>query len=453
MSPEQRSPTVCKASDEKRRQEVKMIKTPVTMQELRKKIYVKAKAEPQWRFWGMYTHVCKKEVLMTAYKMVKAKNGSPGIDGITFEDIEEQGLEEYIERIREELKSEKYYPAKYRNVEIPKNNGKTRILKIPTIKDRIVQGAIKLIIEPIFEADFQDGSYGFRPKRSAQAAVDRVRHALVLGKIEVIDIDLSKYFDNIRHHILFEKVAERINDPKIMHLVKIICKTAGKKGVPQGGVISPLLANIYLNEVDKMLEKAKKTTGNKVEYSRYADDLVVLIEPGYGWTNKVYKRLKEELTKIEVEINEEKSQVIEMTGGGKSFIFLGFESRMIRGKNGKMRPDFRPNKKSKKKLLDKLRDLFKRYKSQPVRAIVEKANPIIRGWLNYFRIGNASRIFGYIELWVDKKLRRHLMKARKRKGFGWKRWSTNEIQEMTGIYSDYRIKYYRPKVNQLKEVT
>lgn len=430
-----------------------MIKTPVTMQELRKKIYVKAKAEPQWRFWGMYTHVCKKEVLMTAYKMVKAKNGSPGIDGITFEDIEEQGLEEYIETIGEELKSEKYYPAKYRNVEIPKNNGKKRLLKIPTIKDRIVQGALKLIIEPIFEADFQDGSYGFRPKRSTHDAIHRVDSALFSGKIEVIDIDLRKYFDNIRHHILFEKVAERINDPKIMHLLKIICKTAGKKGVPQGGVISPLLANIYLNEVDKMLEKAKKTTGNKVEYSRYADDLVVLIEPGNGWTNKVYKRLKEELQKIEVEINEEKSQIIEMTGRGKSFIFLGFEFRMIRGKNGKMRPDFRPNKKSKKKLLDKLRDLFKRYKSQPVIAIVEKANPIIRGWVNYFRIGNSSKIFGDIDVWVDKKLRRHLMRARKRKGFGWKRWSRVKLLSMTGIYSDYHIRYYRPKVNRLKEVT
>jgi len=425
-----------------------MRKTPITLQELREKIYAKAKAEPQWRFWGMYTHVCKKETLMSAYKLAKAKNGSPGIDRKTFEDIEREGLEEYIEKLREELKSEKYYPNKYREVEIPKTNGKKRLLKIPTIRDRIVQGALKLVIEPIFEADFQDGSYGFRPKRSTHDAVHRVDSALFSGKISVIDIDLSKYFDNIRHHILFEKVAERINDPKIMHLLKIICKTAGRKGVPQGGVISPLLANIYLNEVDKMLEKAKKTTGNKVEYSRYADDLVILVEPGYGWTDKVYRRLKEELQKIEVEINEEKSQIVEMTGG-KSFRFLGFEFRMVRGRNGRMRPDLKPNKKSRKKLLDKLRDLFKRYKSQPVAPIVEKANPIIRGWVNYFRIGNSSRVFGYIDVWVDKKLRRHLMRARKRKGFGWKRWSREKLLNMTGIYTDYHIEYYRPKVNQL----
>ena len=164
--------------------------------------------------------------------------------------------------------------------------------------------------------------------------------------------------------------------------------------------------------------------------------------------NKVYRRLKEELQKIEVEINEEKSQIVEMTGG-KSFRFLGFEFRMVRGRNGRMRPDFKPNKKSRKKLLDKLRDLFKRYKSQPVTSIVEKANPIIRGWVNYFRIGNSSRVFGYIDVWVDKKLRRHLMRARKRKGFGWKRWSRQKLLGMTGIYTDYHIRYYRPKVNQL----
>lgn len=233
--------------------------------------------------------------------MAKRNNGAPGVDGMTFEEIEELGVEEYLQGLRGELLNGNYFPLKYREVRIPKGNGKERILRIPAIRDRIVQGALKLILEPIFEADFQEGSFGFRPKRKAHDAIHAVARAITENKTTVIDLDLSEFFDNVRHHILFEKVAKRVNDPKVMHLLKLICKTAGKKGIPQGGVISPLLANIYLNDVDKMLEKAKTVTGDKIAYARYADDLVVLVNPtNNSLTEKVHKRLLEEFDKLQV---------------------------------------------------------------------------------------------------------------------------------------------------------
>lgn len=237
-----------------------MTTTPIPLQDLRKRIYLKAKAEPDWRFWGLYVHVCKIETLQEAYKMAKANNGAPGIDGVTFEAIEKGRLKQFLAGIREELVTETYWPQRNRQREIPKGNGKTRILGIPTIRDRVVQGALKLILEPIFEADFQEGSYGYRPKRTAHQAVQRVAEAIVSSKTRVIDIDLASYFDTVRHDILLRKVAERVNDDQVMHLLKLILKAGGKRGVPQGGVISPLLSNIYLNEVDKMLEKAKEVT-------------------------------------------------------------------------------------------------------------------------------------------------------------------------------------------------
>ena len=194
--------------------------------------------------------------------MAKRNNGVPGIDGVTFKSVEEGGIEGFLKQIRTELLSGTYKPLRNRRKEIPKGNGKVRVLGIPSIKDRVVQGALKLILEAIFEAEFQEGSFGYRPKRTAHAAVNRVAEAVVKSKTRVIDIDLSAYFDNVRHHILLDKVAERVDDAQVMRLLKLILKAAGKKGVPQGGVISPLLSNIYLNEVDKMLERAKEVTRN-----------------------------------------------------------------------------------------------------------------------------------------------------------------------------------------------
>ena len=248
----------------------------IGLQDLRQRIYDTAKAEPEKRFWGLFVHVCKLETLRTAYKQAKKNGGAPGIDGVTFEDIERAGLEAFLERIRDDLTSGLYMPSRNRTKEIPKGNGKMRTLGIPTIRDRVVQGALKLILEPIFEADFQDGSFGYRPERTAQDALSRVAEAIAEGKTKVIDMDLKAFFDNVRHHILLEKVAERVNDDRIMRLLKLLLKAGGKRGVPQGGVISPLLANIYLNGLDRVLEglKCRMTNGNHsdMQYTRYADD-------------------------------------------------------------------------------------------------------------------------------------------------------------------------------------
>jgi len=423
-----------------------MTKAPISLQDLRRSLYVKAKAESTWRFWGLYVHVCKMETLCEAYQMAKSNDGAPGIDGVTFAAIEESGVDSFLRQIRDELVTNTYRPMWPRRKEIPKDGGKVRVLSIPAIRDRVVQGALKLILEPIFEADFQPGSYGYRPKRTAHQAVNRVAQAIVESKTRIIDIDLRAYFDNVQHYLLLEKVARRVQDDAVMHLLKMILEATGKKGVPQGGVISPLLSNVYLTEVDRMLERAIETTRNGkytyVQYARFADDLVILIDshPRHTWLVKaVGKRLREEVAKLQVEINEEKSRIVDLANGG-SFAFLGFEFRRILSRKGVWRPHYSPKLKKRTALLGKLRDMFRRYTSQPVGRVIELINPILRGWVNYFAVGHSSRCFSFVKDWVEKKTRRHLMRARKRKGFGWQRWSRRWLYDELGLYNHYRVR-------------
>ena len=312
-----------------------MTKAPISLQDLRRSLYVKGKAEPSWRFWGLYVHVCKMETLRAAYEMAKRNDGAPGIDGVTFEAIEVQGVEALLEQLRDELIGRTYQPLPARRQEIPKDGGKVRVLSIPAIRDRVVQGALKLILEPVFEADFQPGSFGYRPKRTAHDAIKRVAEAIVRRKTRVLDFDLRAYFDNVRHDRLLAKVAQRIDDADVMRLLKVMLKASGKKGVPQGGVISPLLSNLYLNEVDKMLERAREVTRNGkytyIEYARFADDLVILIDAykRHDWlVGAVDKRLREEFGKLQVEINDEKSRTVDLERG-ECFGFLGFEFRYL----------------------------------------------------------------------------------------------------------------------------
>jgi RNA-directed DNA polymerase len=249
----------------------------------------------------------------------------------------------------------------------------------------------------------------------------------------------------VQHSLLLEKVARRIQDTAVMRLLKMILKSTGVKGVPQGGVISPMLSNLYLTEVDRMLEKAMATTRRgkypNVQYARFADDLVVLIDshPRHEWLRgAVEKRLREELAKLRVEINEEKSRKVELSKGG-SLGFLGFEYRRIRSRKGKWRAHYVPKLKKRTALLRKLKDIFRRYVSQPVERVIELINPVLRGWVHYFAVGDSSRCFSYIKLWVEKKVRRHLMRARGRQGFGWKRWSTQWLYNTLGLFHQYRV--------------
>jgi RNA-directed DNA polymerase len=406
-----------------------MIKASIDLQDLRRRIYVKAKAEPSWRFWGLYVHVCKMETLRAAYVM-----------------------EALLVQLRDELTGRTYKPLPARRQEIPKDGGKVRVLSIPAIRDRVVQGALKLILEPVFEADFQPGSFGYRPKRTAHDAVKRVAEAIVQRKTRVLDFDLRAYFDNIRHDRLLEKVAQRVDDPDVMHLLKVMLKASGKKGVPQGGVISPLLSNLYLNEVDRMLERAREVTRNGkytyVEYARFADDLVVLIDAykRHDWLiGAVNKRLWEEFAKLQVEINDEKSRMVDLERG-ESFGFLGFDFRYLRSLRGVMRPHYTPKLKKRTALLRELKEVFRRYRSQPIERVISLINPMLRGWVNYFAVGHSSGCFTYIKDWVEKKVRRHLAQARKRRGFGWERWSRPWLYDTLRLFNSYRVRRDGPKV-------
>jgi len=315
----------------------------------------------------------------------------------------------------------------------------------------VVQGAVKLILEPVFEADFQPGSYGYRPKRTAHDAIKRVAEAIVQQKTRVLDFDLRAYFDNVRHDRLLEKVAQRVDDADIMHLLKIMLKASGKKGVPQGGVISPLLSNLYLNEVDKMLERAREVTRNGkytyVEYARFADDLVVLIDAykRHDWLiGAVTKRLREEFAKLQVEINDEKSRIVDLERG-ESFGFLGFDFRYLRSLRGVMRPHYTPKLKKRTALLRELKEVFRRYRSQPIERVISLINPMLRGWVNYFAVGHSSECFSYIKDWVEKKVRRHMAHARKRKGFGWEQWSRPWLYNTLKLFNSYRVRRDGPK--------
>jgi len=424
-----------------------MTKAPISLQDLRRRLYVKAKTEPTWRFWGLYVHVCKRDTLLEAYRSAKANDGAPGVDGVTFAAVEAGGVQEFLDQLRKELVERTYRPQAARKVEIPKGGGKMRQLSIPSIRDRVVQGALKLILEPIFEADFQPGSFGYRPKKSAHTAIQRVREAILQGKTYVIDFDLRSYFDTVRHHIVLEKVARRVDDDAVLWLLKLFLDASGKQGVPQGGVISPLLSNLYLNEVDQMLERAKAVTLRErwtaIEYARFADDLVILVHshPRQQWLRQaVEKRLREELAKLQVEVNEEKSHTVNLQRG-ESFGFLGFEFRRIRSRRGRWMPLLLPKGKKRAALLGKLKEIFQASRSQPVRGVIEKINPILRGWVKYFAIGHSSRCFSYIRHWVDMRIRRHLARACKRQGFGWKRWSREWLYGTMGLFSEYRVSY------------
>jgi RNA-directed DNA polymerase len=434
-----------------------MIKPSITLQELRRRIYRKAKAEKQWRFWGLYVHVCKIETLRVAYREAKANDGAPGIDGVSFESIEVQGVENFLENIQKELVARTYRPTKNRRIEIPKGGGKTRRLGIPTIKDRIVEGAVKLILEPIFEADFNESLFSYRPKRTAHQALDRVVHGLVRGLTQVIDIDLKSYFDNIRHHIVLLKLSKRVEDPQLLHLVKQILKAKGKRGVAQGGVLSPLLANLYLNELDEVMaeemeKRRREGKWERVIYTRYADDMVVLIDGHPRWQppiDEIRKRLEAELKKVEVEINEEKTRVVDVKEGG-SFGFLGFDLREARNRLGKRFILRTPKKKKQSELLRRVGRILKFSRHRKLPEVLERIGPVIMGWVNYFRVGNSRRAFDWLRFEMMRKIRRFVMKQKGRPGCGWKRWSNEAIYKKWGLINEYKVQYfYRSSVKVL----
>jgi RNA-directed DNA polymerase len=425
-----------------------MTKTPSNLQELRRRIYRKAKSEKTHRFWGLFVHVTKMETLEEAYRIAKGNGGAHGIDGQSFRDIETAGRAAFLAAVREDLVTGRYKPMPNRRVEIPKGNGKVRLLQIPCIRDRVVQGALKLILEAVFEADFCGNSYGFRPRRSPHGALAEVRRSVTRRMSTVIDVDLSSYFDTIRHSVLLDKIAKRIQDPRVMHLVKQIIKVGGKIGVPQGGPFSPLAANIYLNEVDWSFDAIRRKTAKgdyeAVNYHRFADDVVITVSGHHtkrGWAERALQRLQEQFALIGVELNPEKTKLVNMLNGD-AFGFLGFDLRRVRKRSGEgYRILLTPKKKARHSIKAKIRDIIVRGGATPVAELVKRINATLTGWVNYFRVGNSSRAFSEVRDYVEMKIRNLLSrrKRRRKSSVGWRRWSNEYLYDVLGLYWDWKI--------------
>jgi len=425
-----------------------MIKPPVSLQELRRRIYRKAKAEPTHRFWGLFTHITKMTTLQEAYQQAKKNGGAPGIDGKSFADVEREGVIPFLESIQGELQTGTYRPQANRKVEIPKANGKMRTLQIPTIRDRVVQGALKLILEAIFEADFCPNSYGFRPKRSPHQALAEVRRSVLRRMTMVIDVDLSRYFDTIRHTILLDKIAKRIQDSQVMQLVKQVIKAAGKIGVPQGGPFSPLASNIYLNEVDWVFDAIRRKTAEgdfeAVNYHRFADDMLITVS-GHsskrGWAELALQRLREQLEPLGVELNLEKTRMVNALKGD-AFAFLGFDLRRMqnRSKTGHFIL-MTPKKKARIAVKARIHEVIRSGGAKPIKEIIKQINAILAGWVNYFRVGNSSDAFSEVRDYTEMKIRTLLTrrKRRRKSSIGWRRWSNEYLYGVLGLYWDWKV--------------
>jgi len=369
------------------------------IRDFQRKIYLKAKQEKSFRFYILYDKIKTKRFLIESFIRVRKKKGTAGIDGITFEWIAEYGVEKYLDEIQKELEMNTYRPSAVLRTYIPKANGKMRPLGIPTIKDRIVQMSCKMVIEPIFEADFENCSYGFRPKRSAKDAIRKIKENLKSKKTEIMDADLKSYFDTIPHDKLMILVGQRISDKYLLKLIKMWLKAPvvennkysggkkSKKGIPQGGVISPLLANIYLNLLDKIVNKENgifKQYG--IEIVRYADDFILM---GSNLCKAVTGKVKYVLDRMDLKINDEKTKVI--NAYKEAFDFLGFTVRYDRGKkyNG-MYWNIMPSRKSCKKIRENMKQLFRVSRHWNPYYLVQELNWRTRGWINYFTIPGVS---------------------------------------------------------------
>jgi group II intron reverse transcriptase/maturase len=372
------------------------------IRDFQRKLYLKAKQEMSFRFYILYDKISSMRFLKEAYKRVRANKGREGVDNMTFEDVENYGIAKYLTEIQQELKEKTYKPSPVFRVYIKKANGKQRPLGIPTIKDRIVQMACKIVIEPIFEADFEDCSYGFRPKRSAHDAMKKIKELLKQGYASVLDADLSSYFDTIPHDKLMILICQRISDKDVIRLIKMWLKapvmengrlTGGRKnktGTPQGGVISPLLANIYLHLLDKLVNKEGGVFKRlDIKIVRYADDFLLM---GKVLRKEALDKLEYILERMGLKLNKEKTRRI--YARLESFNFLGFTIRYEKGisitqqfyARGKRRWDMVPSKDSCKKVRKKITDYLKTHSHCPPNWIAYDLNAIIRGWMNYFYI-------------------------------------------------------------------
>ena len=413
------------------------------VREFQRKLYLKSKKEESYRFYSLYDKVCRKDVIREAWERVRANKGAPGIDRETIEEITAKEVW-FLEEIERELRNGTYEPSAARRVWIPKRDGKKRPLGIPTVKDRVIQTAVKIVVEPVFEAEFRTHSYGFRPKRNAQQAMQEIRKYLTWGLANVVETDIEDFFNRIPHGKLLGMVRQRIADKNILGLLGkwlkcgVMEETGLKKtnaGTPQGGVISPLLANIYLNELDKWWEKRYSLGGN-VQLIRYADDLVILTRKD---PEDIKEVLKGKLEELELTMKESKTRTLDAYQ--KSFDFLGFKimMRLNRNKTKKL-PYVMPSKRAVSGVKARIKEITKPAPIK-VREIVERVNSVMRGWMGYFRHENSAETFMKVHRYAMDSVRKFIRRNQKRRGYGRNSITDLTVTETLGLMKPLKIEY------------
>src|SRR4051794_14099916 len=416
------------------------LETPDKIRSLQRKLYCKAKAEPAFRFYVLYDKICREDILSHAYKLARANAGAPGVDGITFEQIEAWGVEAWLAGLREDLVAKTYRPDAVRRVMIPKPGGGERPLGIPTIRDRVVQAAAKIVLEPIFEADFEDGAYGYRPRRNAVDAVKEVHRLMCRGYTDVVDADLSKYFDTIPHSDLLKSVARRIVDRNVLRLIKLWLRVpveerdsngkrrmsggkSNKCGTPQGGVISPLLSVIYMNRFLKHWRLSGRREAFHGQIISYADDFVILsrghAEDALTWTKAV-------MTKLGLTLNETKTSV--KNARLESFDFLGYTLGPRHLPNGgRWYMGASPSKKSVQRVKLKVGELLVPGNKGGWDEVRARLNRVLRGWSAYFSYGALASAYEVVDQHVYDRTRNFLRQRHKVQGRATEQFSRERI--------------------------
>jgi RNA-directed DNA polymerase len=435
------------------------LQTPEKIRTLQNKLYLKAKREPAYRFYLLYDKVWRADILLHAYGLCRANGGAAGVDGVTFADIDESGLEAWLAALAADLREEKYRPEAVRRVRIPKPDGGERLLGIPTVRDRVVQQAAKLVLEPIFEADFEPNAYGYRPKRGALDAVREVHRGIQHGEVHVVDADLSKYFDTIPHRELMHSVARRVSDGRMLRLIKMWLKapaeetddrgrtlrTGGEcsqEGTPQGGVISPLLANVYIHRLLKTWKKYGLERHLRARIINYADDLVILCRDRFG-AETALKSLRLIVERLGLRLNEQKTHL--RHAREESFDFLGYTfGPMVSRRTGGSYLGVTPSKKRVKRFKQSLRAVLRPGNQGRSGEVVAEVNRRLVGWANYFSVGTLGDVYRSLDEYSCMLLRNFLVRRHKVPGRGIRRFGNQWLRSNLGLVQLYQRRQVAP---------